>query len=380
MGGGTGGTSANGGTSASGGTKATGGATGMGGGNATGGTATGGGTSATAGSLGTGGATGGNTDRCDVGVYDPATAPTSYTISNGENVHDPTMILSNGTYYVFNSGVSLWTRTSTNQTSWGDIKQVFGGTNPGWIASYVSGVGNGDLWAPDVSYFGGLYHLYYAASTMESKSSCIGHASRAAMDSGAWSEDGGPVICSNVSAYSGTAVNWNAIDPNIILDETSRPWLVFGSGWDGIQIVRLTSSGALDSTSTITNIARRSAGVLEAAFMVRRCGYYYLFASWDKCCEGSSSTYNIRVGRSSSMTGGFVDKDGVALLSGGGTKLMGDGNGWVGPGGQSVLFNGTRAYLVYHAYVANVTTNSFALHISDLTWNNSGWPVTAASP
>ena len=41
--------------------------------------------------------------------------------------------------------------------------------------------------------------------------------------------------------------------------------------------------------------------------------------------------------------------NGTALTSGGGTLLMSNGNGWVGPGGQSVFVSGTRAYLVYHA-------------------------------
>jgi arabinan endo-1,5-alpha-L-arabinosidase len=362
-GGATGGTASSTAGAGSGG-KATGGAltggTGMGGA-AAGGTATTGGSSATGGTSG---------DRCDVGVYDPATVPTALTITNGENVHDPSIIQSGSTYYVFNSG--LWTRTSTDLSSWTNIAQVLY-PNPSWIPSYVTGVT--DLWAPDVSYFNGTYHLYYAASTMGSNRSCIGHATRAAMNSGSWADDGGPVLCTNVT----TTVNYNAIDPNLILDEAGTPWLVFGSGWDGIQIVRLTASGAVDPTSSITAIATRSgANVIEGAVMVRRCGYYYLFSSWDRCCLGASSTYNIRVGRSTSMTSGFVDKSGVALTQGGGTLLVGAGNGWVGPGGQSVLFVGTRAYLVYHAYAA--TDGHFALHISDLYWDDTGWPVTTPTP
>jgi hypothetical protein len=73
------------------------------------------------------------------------------------------------------------------------------------------------------------------------------------------------------------------------------------------------------------------------------------------------------------MTGGFVDKDGVAPTKGGGTLLVGAGNGWVGPGGESVLFSGNRAYLVYHAYAA--TDGHFALHMSDLFWDVTGGPA-----
>jgi arabinan endo-1,5-alpha-L-arabinosidase len=369
QGGGGAGPAATGGTTGTGGARAPDGGTASGGARGTGGTPS---TSGTGGAVGVGGgvgAGGAGADRCDVGVYDPATPPRSLAITNGENVHDPSMIQSAGTTYVFNSG--LWTRTSTNLTSWGNIVQVLF-PNPAWTAVSVPGVT--DLWAPDISFFNGAYHLYYAASTFNSKRSCIGHASRTAMNSGAWAENGAPVICSNVTS----TVNWNAIDPNVIVDPAGTPWLVFGSGWDGIQIVRLTASGAVDPTSTVTTIATRTAGVLEGAAMVRRCGYYYLFMSWDLCCLGANSTYNIRVGRSTSMTGGFVDQAGVALTKGGGTLLVGAGNGWVGPGGESVMFTGTHAYLVYHAYAA--TDGHFALHMSDLTWDASGWPVTTASP
>jgi len=339
------------------------------GGKASGGMSGSSGASGGAGSGGKGGSAGNGGDRCDVGVYDAGTPPVSRAITNGENVHDPTMIMSGSTYYVFNTG--LWTRTSTNMTSYTSIARVLS-PNPGWIGSNVTGVT--DLWAPDASYFDGRYHLYYAASTFNSNRSCIGHATRTALTSGAWTDDGGPVFCSNVSS----SVNWNAIDPNVILDETGGPWLVFGSGWDGIHVVRLTSTGALDSASAFTRIATRTAGVIEGPAMIRRCGYYYLFTSWDACCQGASSTYNIRVGRSTSMTGGFVDKNGTALTQGGGTLLVGAGNGWVGPGGQSVLFVGNRAYLVYHAYASS--DGHFQLHLSDLYFDASGWPVTTASP
>jgi arabinan endo-1,5-alpha-L-arabinosidase len=379
---------ATGGATGEGGAPASGGASGSGGqprmdGGAPGGASGGGGAPVTDAGSGAGGASGaggtpstgaagaGGTagDRCDVGVYDPANPPKTLAITNGDNVHDPSAILAGSTYYVFNSG--LWTRTSPNLMGWSNIAQLLF-PNPSWIASAVPGVT--DLWAPDISYFNGGYQLYYAASTFNSKRSCIGHASRPSLSAGSWAEDGAPVICSNVTS----TVNWNAIDPNVILDPAGVPWLVFGSGWDGIQIVRLTAAGAVDPTSTVTTIATRTAGVIEGAAMVRRCGYYYLFTSWDLCCLGASSTYNIRIGRSTSMTGGFVDKSGVALTQGGGTLLLGAGNGWVGPGGESVLFNGNRAYLVYHAYAA--TDGHFAVHVSDLTWDASGWPVTSPTP
>jgi arabinan endo-1,5-alpha-L-arabinosidase len=35
---------------------------------------------------------------------------------------------------------------------------------------------------------------------------------------------------------------WNAIDPNLAMDEGGTPWLVFGSFWSGMKMVKLDSS------------------------------------------------------------------------------------------------------------------------------------------
>lgn len=107
--------------------------------------------------------------------------------------------------------------------------------------------------------------------------------------------------------------------------------------------------------------------------MVYRCGYYYLFVSWDKCCQGANSTYNIRVGRSKSITGPFVDKADVQMKSGGGTLMTEGGGAWRGPGHQAIVFSGTKAYLIYHAYAAS--NGASMLRVSELAWDSSGWPI-----
>jgi arabinan endo-1,5-alpha-L-arabinosidase len=345
-----------------------GGATDVGGANAGGATDVGG-TRAIAGAAAIGGATtagaAGTTsgDRCDVGVYDAASPPKVLTLSGSIGTHDPSVIESNGLYYLFATG--LGAKTSTNLTAWQDASKPFAA--PAWASASVPGVT--DLWAPDIAYFGSKYHLYYAASTFGSNRSCIGQATRSALNSGAWT-DQGSVICSNV----GSSDDWNAIDPNVVLDPSGKPWLVFGSFWSGIKIIELDESGARGGT-TVTAIADRpsNGGALEGPYMVRRCNYYYLFTSWDTCCKGADSTYNIRVGRSQSVTGPFTDKAGTALLKGGGTLIAESGGSWAGPGGQSVLFSGNRAYLVYHAYAAG--NGNATLRVADLVWDSSGWPV-----
>jgi arabinan endo-1,5-alpha-L-arabinosidase len=340
------------------------------GGTATGGTATGGkasGGSATGGSATGGTATGGSGatgDRCDVGVYNASTPPQVLTLSGNLGAHDPAALLVSGTYYEFQTG--LGSKTSTNVTSWTGGSRPF--TAPSWMTTSVPGVG--DLWAPDISYFGGQYHLYFAGSTFGSNRSCIGHATRASMSSGSWTDQGSAAICSNV----GTSDNWNAIDPAVELDTAGTPYLVFGSFWSGIKMIQLDQNGLRVGT-TVTSIASRpsNGGALEGPYIVRRCGYYYLFTSWDTCCQGASSTYNIRVARSTSITGPYSDKAGTASLQGGGTLIAQGNSTWAGPGGQSVFLSGTKAYLIYHAYA--MSNGAATLRIADLVWDSSGWPV-----
>jgi arabinan endo-1,5-alpha-L-arabinosidase len=313
------------------------------------------------GPLDTGGVT---DDNCATGVYDSATPPKVLSLSGNLGVHDPVVLQAGNTYYLFATG--LGAKTSTNLTTWAAGTRPFAA--PAWMTSAVPGVT--DLWAPDISYFGGKYHLYYSGSTFGSNKSCIGHATRDSMTTGTWTDQGSATICSNV----GTTDNWNAIDPNVVLDTAGTPWLSLGSFWGGLKIIQLDAAGKRVGT-TVTAIAARpnNGGAMEAPFIVRRCGFYYLFMSWDACCKGADSTYNIRVARATNVTGPYTDKAGTTAMQGGGTLIAQGDATFAGPGHQAVLFVGTKAYLVYHAYLKS---NGVAtLRIADLVWDANGWPM-----
>src|SRR5262249_2359558 len=141
------------------------------------------------GATGTGGA--GGPSACPGATYDPNSPPTTLTLSGSLGAHDPAAMVVGSTIYLYATG--LIAKTSTNLTSWMGIPQSPLPT-PQWAKDAA---GATQLWAPDVSYFGGVYHLYYAASTFGSNKSCIGQATRAALDSGSWA-DQGMVLCSNM--------------------------------------------------------------------------------------------------------------------------------------------------------------------------------------
>jgi arabinan endo-1,5-alpha-L-arabinosidase len=340
---------------------------GMGGGAGIAGSGAGQGGAAGSASGGTGGV---GSDRCDVAVHDPDNPPAMLTLSGSLGTHDPVMFEEGGRFYLFMTGNRVGAKTSMDLLSWQNASAVFS-ANPSWISQSVPGATN--LWAPDISNFGGMYHLYYSASTFGMNRSCIGHATKAALSTGSFT-DQGSVVCSNVTT---SGDNWNAIDPNVIVDVDGKAWLSFGSFWGGLKMIELDQEGNRVG-SVLYSIAARpqNSGALEAPFIVRRCGYYYLFVSFDTCCQGVNSTYNTRVGRSASVTGPYVDKAGTEMMDGGGTLLVQGGTRWKGPGHNAVVFSGTKAYNLYHSYDADANGQSI-LRIAELVWDAEGWPISA---
>lgn len=336
------------------------------GGEGTGGTPAGGSGGSDAGSGGASGGSGGSSGpgpKAADDVCPRGSSATALSLSGNLNAHDPALIEADGQYYLFATGLAA--KTSQNLTAWQSAGAPF--SIPSWVRSTISGANN--LWAPDISYFGGTYHLYYAASTFGSNHSCIGHATRDSLSSGSWT-DHGSVICSN----EGSNDNWNAIDPNVIIDENDAIWMVFGSFWGGIKMIQLDETGDRSGTELLSVAARpQNGGALEAPFILRQCGYYYLFTSWDHCCDNPYN-YNIRVGRSNTVTGPYVDRDGTDLMEGGGTLLVEGNSTWQGPGHNAVIVTSDAAYNVYHAL--NPSNHASSLRVSELVFDDEDWPVS----
>jgi arabinan endo-1,5-alpha-L-arabinosidase len=302
-------------------------------------------------------------------LYEDMVAGQEVVDEGAKGVHDPTIIRQADTYYLFCTGRGIPIRRSRDLIHWELIGRVFP-TLPQWVIQRIPGVGS--LWAPDVTYRNGRYWVYYAASTLGSSTSCIGMVSSPTLDpcdpGYGWS-DGGLVISTDSSS------NYNAIDPDVVQDEQGQWWLVFGSFWTGIKLTHLDPNTGKPDTQPLAlySIASRPSTAIEGAFVLHRNGYYYLFVSFDQCCLGVNSTYNIRVGRATDIAGPYVDKDGVAMKSGGGTLVLEGGQRWKGPGHNSVLADNGQDYLVYHAYDAQEGGQS-ALRIKPLYWSADLWP------
>jgi arabinan endo-1,5-alpha-L-arabinosidase len=287
-----------------------------------------------------------------------------------KRVHDPCIIKAGDSFYLFSTGPGVPIRRSPDLFRWELAGRVFD-AQPAWFAREVPGATG--AWAPDIARFGGEYRLYYSVSTFGSNRSCIGLATNRTLDPAdpeyRW-VDHGPVL------RSSRRDDFNAIDPNVVLDEEGKPWLAFGSFWSGIKLTRLDADTGkpIEPVSLLTLASRPGSDAVEAPFLVRHDGSYYLFVSFDRCCQGVRSTYYVVVGRSSKLTGPYVDRQGRPMRDGGGTTVI-EGAGRVrGPGHCAVLSDGGRDWLVHHFYDAD-DRGVPTLQIRPLTWDADGFPV-----
>ena len=314
-----------------------------------------------------------------------------------EFVHDPSLIKEAETWYLFSTAAGpdhqgeLPVHCSKDLRVWQKCGSVLERI-PDWIVKQSPSTRN--LWAPDISFLNGEYRLYYAFSVFGKNTSGIALLTNNTLDSRSrnfsW-KDRGLVFKSQEED------NFNAIDPNVVLDEKGRAWLAFGSFWDGIKMRRLDDkTGKLASSDTkLYSLARRKRPdnvppnppglpgnwqAIEAPFIVHHGPYYYLFVSFDLCCRGTKSTYKVMVGRSREVTGPYSDENGIAMLAGGGSPVLVGNDRWLGPGGQSIRMGTEHGLgddhdvIVFHAYDSK--TGTPYLQLSSIDWTG-GWPHAA---
>jgi len=307
--------------------------------------------------------------------------------------HDPVMAYEDGTYYLLATGNGISWATSKDRKTWTVQTTPFLRDIPQWTHDSVPGFRN-HVWAPDIIRKDGQWWLAYSCSTFGKNTSAIGLMAADKL-TGPW-RDCGPIVCSkewrrNPGTGQFEGNNWNAIDPNFIVDEKGAPWLTWGSFWDGIQMVRLDNS--MHVAGTPQTIARRVAlrdtlkaepnptsryagrNAIEAPFIFRHGEYYYLLVSWDYCCRGARSNYRVAVGRSKSVSGPYVDDKGKDMAQGGGKIILeGDKKEYEAAGHCAAYNFDGKDIFICHGYSA--TMNGAAVLVQrDIEWTADGWPL-----
>ena len=295
--------------------------------------------------------------------------------------HDPVMIHADSGWYVYCTGMGISVWRSADLKDWVHEAPVFA-KPPQWAKAAVPGF-RGQVWAPDISYYSGLYYLYYAVSVFGKNTSCIGLATSRTLnplDPAYQWEDRGMVV----ESVPGRDM-WNAIDPNLAVDASGEAWLAFGSFWEGIKLVRLSEDRmhlaeperwyTIAARSRSKGLADSAAGdaAIEAPFIYHNGDFYYLFVSWDYCCRGEKSNYKVVVGRSERIEGPYVDKTGASMASGGGSIVIEGDADWYGAGHNAVVSGDGVDRIVFHGYDAHDKGRA-KLRIERLDWVD-GWPM-----
>ncbi|MGV8879915.1 MAG: arabinan endo-1,5-alpha-L-arabinosidase [Sphingobacteriaceae bacterium] len=307
---------------------------------------------------------------------------TSLSSAQDISVHDPVMIKQKDTYYLYCTGQGISVFSSKDLKNWQKEPPVFE-EKPGWVDGMVPDFKN-HIWAPDISFHNNLYYLYYSVSAFGKNTSAIGVTINTTLDpkdsAYKWIDQG--MVIQSIPNRD----LWNAIDPNLAFDGNNTPWLSFGSFWEGLKLVKMNADlKSIAKPEEWHTIAKRkrtfgfadtNAGdaAIEAPFIFKKNGYYYLFSSWDFCCRGKESTYKIVIGRAKIITGPYLDKDGKPLNEGGGTLLAEGDINFYGVGHNSTYTFDGKDYLIYHAYDAKRNGRP-VLQIKQLQWDKDLWPT-----
>lgn len=229
----------------------------------------------------------------------------------------------------------------------------------------------GGIWAPDVTKVGNRFFMYYSFSTWGDPNPGIGLAI-ANSPEGPF-VDQGPVFTSEEIGVK------NSIDP-FYFEQDSNKYMIWGS-FHGLYLTQLSADG----TKALGDIIKLAGNHLEAAYLVKKGEYFYLFGSSGTCCEGSNSTYRVLVGRSKNIEGPYVDQEGGNLLNEpSGTLVvrsnLGD-NGFAGPGHNAEIISDSNGndWLLYHGMDKKKPklgngTNRRVLLLDQLIWKE-GWPT-----
>ncbi|MEV5633803.1 family 43 glycosylhydrolase [Micromonospora tulbaghiae] len=241
------------------------------------------------------------------------------------------------------------------------------------------------FWAPDVRRVAGRWVMYVTVTDTtvsdDTFDTAVGVAT-APSPAGPWTFADTPVVAPRPGAGGGYL--WT-IDPSQLTGADGRHWLYYGSYYGGISVTELSPDG-LRAVGTPTPVAIDNK--FEGAYVLRRDGWYYLFASTANCCAGPATGYSVQVGRSRDPRGPFTDRDGQRLdvsRAGGTPVLTQNGNRWIGTGHNAVLTDlSGQDWIAYHAidradpYLDEpFGVNERPMLLDRLDWID-GWPTVNA--
>ncbi|MDR2680992.1 MAG: family 43 glycosylhydrolase [Tannerella sp.] len=253
---------------------------------------------------------------------------------------------------------------SKNLVDWEHIGTAFtDGTRPAFEPK-------GGLWAPDINYINGQYVLYYSMSRWGGHWSCGIGAAVSGKPEGPFTDRGALFISSEIDVE-------NSID-QFYIEENGKKYLFWGS-FHGIYAIELSGDGL--SIKDGAEKRRVAGNAYEGVYIHKKDGYYYMFASVGSCCEGVNSTYTTVVGRSDSLFGPYLNRQGQSMFDNRHEVFIHGNERFVGTGHNSEIVRDAEGndWILYHA-VDRQKAKGRALMLDRVYWKD-GWPeITGSTP
>lgn len=357
----------------------------------------------------------------------PTTTPTEPTPVNpnpvqpalsfaNASVHDPSVIKADGTFYVF--GSHLAAARTTDLMNWTKIADTVNDANPLFnkvtteLAEALTWAQTTTLWAPDVARLDdGRFYMYYCACKGDSPLSALGVAVASKVDGPYVNQQlllksGMVGVSADGTPYDATR-HPNVVDPQVFKDAAGRLWMVYGSYSGGIFILQLDLATGLPLAGQGfgKHLMGGNHARIEGAYILYSPAskYYYLFVSFGGL--DAAGGYNVRVARSLSPDGPYVDGAGTdmatvkgatgtvfddASIAPHGVKLMGGhvfanaafetgtALGYVSPGHNSACHDAAtgKYFIIFHTRFPG-TGEAHELRVHEMHLNDDGWPVIA---
>ncbi len=384
--------------------------------------------------------------KTDFGVASPSG---TLTLTGGRvGVHDPSIEYdpTSGQFYIFGSHTDFakssdlikWTKFSEGVGSQKKYGEIFA-ENAEWASRGSSNYNvNGNLWAPDVIYNkdmekwcmymsvnGDNYYSSIAMATADSIEGPYTYAGTVVYSGFATDEEVAQTDYEKVTGessvdkrYLNAQGTWsnnygtNAIDPCVLYDKDGRLWMVYGSWFGGLYMLRLDNETGLreynytyETEKDVSDeylgkrVSGGYGGTGEGPYIVwdEEAGYYYMYVSY--CGLNATDTfsgYHMRLFRSENIDGPYVDAAGNdALRKVGenqafkGIKIMGNycfsslstagiaSSGYMSPGHNSAIVdNEGNRYVIYHTRY-NKGSEAHNVRVHQQFLSEDGWLVTA---
>jgi len=229
----------------------------------------------------------------------------------------------------------------------------------------------GGIWAPDINYINGKYVLYYSMAVWGGEWTCgIGVAVA--------NQPEGPFIDQGKLFRSNEIGVKNSID-QFYIEHRHKKYLFWGS-FRGIYAIELAADGL--SIKPDVQKVQVAGAAFEGTYIHKRGKYFYLFASVGSCCEGVRSTYRLVVGRSESLFGPYVNKEGKPMMQNGYSEVIGSNERFVGNGHNAEIVQDKdgKDWIFYHG-VDTKNPKGRMLLLDQLQWDLKGWPfIETGSP